>query len=64
MKYQTISIAHFRGIEHVALHGLKQVNLIVGKNNSGKTSLLEAFFLLAGMSDPRLAIAINQFRDL
>ena len=64
MKYQTISIAHFRGIEHVALHGLKQVNLIVGKNNSGKTSLLEAFFLLAGMSDPRLAIAVNQFRDL
>jgi ATPase-like protein len=64
VKYQTISIAHFRGIEHVALHGLKQVNLIVGKNNSGKTSLLEAFFLLAGMSDPRLAIAINQFRDL
>ena len=64
MKYQTISIAHFRGIEHVALHGLKQVSLIVGKNNSGKTSLLEAFFLLAGMSDPRLAIAINQFRDL
>lgn len=26
--------------------------------------MLEAFFLLAGMSDPRLAIAINQFRDL
>ena len=64
MKYQTISISHFRGIEHVELQGLKQVNLIVGKNNSGKTSLLEAFFLLAGMSDPRLAIAINQFRDL
>lgn len=64
MKYQTISIAHFRGIEHVELQGLKQINLIVGKNNSGKTSVLEAFFLLAGMSDPRLAIAINQFRDL
>ena len=64
MKYQTISISHFRGIEHVELQGLKQINLIVGKNNSGKTSLLEAFFLLAGMSDPRLAIAVNQFRDL
>ena len=64
MKYQTISISHFRGIEYVELKGLKQVNLIVGKNNSGKTSLLEAFFLLAGMSDPRLTIAINQFRDL
>lgn len=64
MKYQTINISHFRGIEHAALDGLKQVNLIVGKNNSGKTSVLEAFFLLAGMSEPRLAVAINQFRDL
>ena len=64
MKYQTITISHFRGIEYVALNGLKQVNLIVGKNNSGKTSVLETFFLLAGMSEPRLAVAINQFRDL
>jgi len=64
VKYQTINISHFRGIEHIKLTGLKQVNLIVGKNNSGKTSVLESFFLLAGMSEPRLTIAINQFRDL
>lgn len=62
MKYQTINISHFRGIEHIKLTSLKQVNLIVGKNNSGKTSVLESFFLLAGMSEPRLTIAINPMR--
>lgn len=37
-----IKITNFRGIGDLALTGLKRVNLIVGDNNSGKTSLLEA----------------------
>jgi len=37
-----IKISNFRGIGNIELTGLKRVNLIVGDNNSGKTSLLEA----------------------
>jgi hypothetical protein len=39
-------IDKFRGFEHLELHGLGRVNLLVGTNNSGKTSVLEAIQLL------------------
>lgn len=42
-----IKITNFRGIGDLALKGLKRVNLIVGDNNSGKTSLLEAIVAAA-----------------
>jgi len=38
-------VRNFRGFEKLELDGLRRVNLIVGKNNCGKTSLLEAIFL-------------------
>jgi energy-coupling factor transporter ATP-binding protein EcfA2 len=37
-----LTIENFRGLRKVELHGLGAVNLIVGQNNTGKTSLLEA----------------------
>lgn len=42
-----IHITNFRGIGDLELTGLKRVNLIVGDNNSGKTSLLEAIVAAA-----------------
>jgi predicted ATPase len=42
-----ISIENFRGFKKLELSGLKAVNLIVGQNNAGKTSLLEALAILA-----------------
>ena len=33
------------------MSGLGQINLIVGNNNSGKTSILEAIYLLANAGD-------------
>ena len=38
----SIELTGFRGFHQLKLEGLSRVNLIVGKNNSGKTSLLEA----------------------
>jgi len=43
---QSLKLRHFRGIESVDFDGLSQVNLIVGGNNSGKTSVLEALSLM------------------
>lgn len=37
-----LTIRNFRGFEDLQLSGLQAVNLIVGENNSGKTSFLEA----------------------
>jgi predicted ATP-dependent endonuclease of OLD family len=36
-----VQFTYFRGFRALALNGLRRVNLVVGKNNSGKTSVLE-----------------------
>lgn len=41
-----LSIKNYRCFEDFYVDGLAQVNLIVGDNNSGKTSFLEAIYLL------------------
>ena len=44
---KTLAISGFRCFKSCKLADLTTVNLIVGKNNSGKTSVLEAIHLLA-----------------
>ena len=63
MIFKEVEINNFRGIKHLFLPNLKQVNLLVGKNNCGKSSVLDALFLLSGFSNPLLILRINQFRD-
>jgi predicted ATPase len=41
-----LRIENFRGFASLDLKNLKRVNLVVGENNAGKTSLLEAILLL------------------
>jgi hypothetical protein len=48
--YRDIRIKSFRGVLDLALEKCGPVNLLVGGNNSGKTSVLEALLLL---TDPR-----------
>lgn len=43
---QKLSIRNFRLFEELDIEGFKRVNLIVGKNNTGKTTLLEAIRIL------------------
>src|SRR4028118_1513114 len=40
-----IEIQNFRCFEQIKISGFERVNLICGKNNAGKTALLEALFL-------------------
>lgn len=63
MRYQSLSIENFRGITNLEITDMKRVNLLVGRNNCGKTSVLEAVFLLSGMSNPQLSVNIHNFRD-
>lgn len=48
-----IDIANYRGLSKMRLEELGRVNLVVGINNAGKTSVLEAIHLLSNQSDPR-----------
>ena len=41
-----LSIGNYRGINSMVISELNNINIIVGDNNSGKTSLLETIFLL------------------
>src|SRR5437660_1158818 len=50
----SLTIEGYRCFEHFEMSGLGRVNLLVGKNNSGKTSVLEAIFLLMSQGDPLL----------
>lgn len=43
----SLKIENFRAFRHLEIKRLARVNLIVGKNNVGKTSLLEALHLYA-----------------
>ncbi len=64
MNFKEISIFGFRSIEEIKISDLKQVNLFVGRNNCGKTSILESLFMITGISNPKIPITLNQFRDI
>jgi len=61
--FSSIEIERFRGIRHSKIEGLRQVNLFFGKNNCGKSSLLDAIFLISGLSNPKLPLNINLLRN-
>lgn len=47
-----LTIKNYRAFKDFSIDGLARVNLIVGKNNAGKTSFLEAVYLLVNQSNP------------
>ena len=61
--FHNIEINRLRGIKHSKIEGLKQINLFFGKNNCGKSSLLDAFFLISGISNPKLPLNVNIIRN-
>jgi len=61
--FNSIEIERFRGIKHSRIDGLKRINLFFGKNNCGKSTLLDAVFMISGMSNPKLPLNVNILRD-
>ncbi len=64
MQLENIKIEGFRGIQELTISDLGMVNLIVGKNNCSKTSVLESIFLLTGAGSPEIIFKINSLRNL
>ena len=64
LPYASFHVRRFRCLKEITLEPLEQVNLITGKNDVGKTALLEALFLHIGETNPELALRIGNWRGL
>jgi hypothetical protein len=58
---QSFEATRFRAFEHLAINGLRPVNIIVGRSAAGKTALLEGIRLALGAT-PHVALALNAMR--
>lgn len=63
LKVQSVSVERYRGFHATCIRKLGRVNLFVGQNNTGKTSLLEAIRLLAHHGTPRVIEEILSSRE-
>ena len=61
-QFSSIRVESYRGIDGLVLDSPGRVNLIVGVNNAGKTSLLEAIYLLAHQNDERALLDAIRWR--
>lgn len=59
----SLLIKNFRSLEHLEVPKLGRVNLIVGKNNCGKSTVLEALRIYAGDAQRPLLEAIARGHD-
>lgn len=58
-----LEVTQYRGLRDFSLEGLGRVNLLVGANNSGKTSALEAISLAAAPLDPWVWMRVATHRE-
>lgn len=61
--FKSIEIRNFRGIGHLEIDDFSRVNVLLGQNSSGKSSVLECLLLMMGMSNPDLPQNINSIRS-
>jgi hypothetical protein len=63
--FKSVRIQNFRQFKDLKLDGLAQINLITGKNNTGKTSLLEALWIYAAAPvDPGVVTGVARVRGI
>jgi predicted ATP-dependent endonuclease of OLD family len=60
---ENITIHQFRGLKELELKDLGQINLLVGVNNSGKTSVLEALSIYCDPLDLKVWLSVARKRD-
>ena len=60
--FERLRIRNFRGFGDLRIDSLGRINLVTGRNNAGKTTLLEAIFLLSGAANARMALNAHVIR--
>lgn len=55
-------IQHYRKLQQLSVRHLNRINIFAGKNNSGKTTLLEAIYLLSQLNDLNAFIELERYR--
>ena len=56
---KNIEVSNYLNTKHAKLEGFKDINIIIGPNNCGKTSLLRAIHLLSRISIGRYSPAFD-----
>ena len=60
--FSEMTIQHYRKLQHLHIQHLNRINIFAGKNNSGKTTLLEAVYLLSQLNDLNAFVELERFR--
>ncbi len=61
--FESLKIQNFRRLENFKVNRLGRLNLIIGKNNTGKSSILEAMYVYANRGDLSILEKIVEQRD-
>ncbi len=62
--FTSVTLRRFRGFKEFEVGPLDRFNLILGRNNVGKTSFLEGIFLLLGPTNPTLPLQVSVLRGI
>jgi len=62
--YRAFDICNYRGLKELYINSLERINLITGRNNVGKTALLEAMFIHSGWTNPELIVTVMGLRGI
>lgn len=60
--FTELKFENFKAFKSIEVSKLSHVNIFLGENNCGKSTLLDALFILTGISNPELLVRTNQFR--
>ena len=62
--YKSFRVKNFRCFKDLQINDLGRVNLIAGKNNTGKTALMEALYIYTRPKSPDVVLDIQDVRGL
>jgi len=63
MQIRGIDIKNFRGFDALKVNDFGRLNLIIGKNNAGKTAFLESLVLSVASTYPQAIFNLNNIRE-